>query len=339
MVSRVSTQGILAADLFLIQQQNKNFDLLNFRVATGRQFRELKAFGNQAPQVLDLQNEIASRNGYIRSIELAQVNLRSYEVTLDRLIEVSNDLVKAAAPLSADEPTFGTTAETTAENLLVEIEANLNIEIGERFLFAGSRFDTAPVVELSNLPVYTANDIGVVNAIETANNIPTYIVDSGGANTAVSYHTQGANAVDARSYESVSLTIADNISVNYGLTANEEAFQNLIEAAIRFRSSAQAGLTTAQREAFLAEAEVLALNSRDQLRQLQSINGLNQARFTQQIDAHNSFTSISQIALDDIVLADDATAAAELASLSSQIQASFTTISRRNQLSLVNFLN
>lgn len=339
MVSRVSTQGILAADLFLIQQQNKNFDLLNFRVATGKQFRELKAFGNRAPQILDLQNEIASRDGYIRSIELAQVNLRSYEVTLDRLIEVANDLVKAAAPLSADEPTFTTTAETTAENLLVEIEANLNIEIGERFLFAGSRFDTAPVVELSGLPVYTANDIGVANAVETANNIPTYVVDAGGANTAVSYHSQGPNTVDARSYESVSLTIADNISVNYGLTANEEAFQNLIEANIRFRSSAQAGLTTAQRESFLAEAEVLALNARDQLRQLQSINGLNQARLTQQIDAHNSFISISQIALDDIVLADDATAAAELASLSSQIQASFTTISRRNQLSLVNFLN
>lgn len=339
MVSRVSTQGILASDLFLIQQQNRQFDLLNFRVATGKQFRELKAFGNRAPQILDLQNEISSRDGYIRSIGLANVNLRSYEVTIDRMIEVANDLVKASAPLSSDEPNFATTAETTAVNLLVEIEANLNIEIGERFLFGGTRFDTAPVVELSSLPIYTANDIGIANTVETANDIPTYVVDAGGANTAVSYHTQGANAVDARSYERANLTIADNISVAYGLTANEEAFQNLIEAGIRFRSAAQPGLTSAEREAFLAEAEVLSLSARDQLRQLQSINGLNQARLTQQTDAHNSFISISQIALDDITLADDATAAAELASLSSQIQASFTTIARRNQLSLVNFLN
>ena len=339
MVSRVSTQGILASDLFLIQQQNRQFDLLNFRVATGRQFRELKNFGNRAPQILDLQNEIKSRDGYIRSIELASVNLRSYEVTLDRLIDVANDLVKATAPLSADEPNFEVTAETTAVNLLVEIEANLNIEIGERFLFGGTRFDTAPVVDLTNLATYTANDIGIANTVETANNTPTYVVDAGGANTAVSYHTQGPNTVDARSYESVSLTIADNISVNYGLTANEEAFQNLIEATIRFRSAAQPGLTSSERESFLAEAESLSLNARDQLRQLQSVNGLNRARLTQQTDAHNSFISISQIALDDIVLADDATAAAELASLSSQIQASFTTIARRNQLSLVNFLS
>lgn len=339
MVSRVSTQGILASDLFLIQQQNRQFDLLNFRVATGRQFRELKAFGNRAPQILNLQNEIASRDGYIRSIGLANVNLRSYEVTIDRMIEVASDLVKASAPLSSDEPNFATTAETTAVNILVEIEANLNIEIGERFLFGGTRFDTAPVVELSSLPTYTANDIGIANTVETANDIPTYTVDAGGANTAVSYHTQGPNTVDARSYERVNLTIADNITVGYGLTANEEAFQNLIEASIRFRSAAQPGLTSAQREAFLSEAETLSLSARDQLRQLQSTNGLNLARLSQQTDAHNSFISISQIALDDITLADDATAAAELASLTSQIQASFTTIGRRSQFSLVNFLN
>ncbi len=338
MVTRVSTQGILSSDLFLIQRQNTQFDLLNFRVATGRQFRELKQYGNQAPQILDLQNELASRTGYNRSISLAEVNLNSYDVTLERLIEVATQLVKASTPLSSDEPNFTTTAEATAASVLVEIEANLNIEIGERFLFAGSRFDTAPVVELTSLPLYTANDIGVANAVETANDIPTYTVDSGGANTAVSYHTQGPNTVDARSYDSAKLTIADNISVSYGITANESAFQKLIDATIRFRSSAQAGLTSAERESFLSEAQTLAQSARDELRQLQSINGLNLARLKQQTDAHNAFISISQIALDDITLADDATSAAELSSLSSQIQASFTVISRRAQLSLVNFL-
>ena len=107
---------------------------------------------------------------------------------------------------------------------------------------------------------------------------------------------------------------------------------------MRLRSSAQAGLTEAQREQFLGEASTAAQTARDQLRQLQSRNGLALNRMLDQKENHANFINISQIALDEITLADDATAAAEISTLSAQIQASFSTIARRRELSLVNFL-
>ncbi len=338
MVSRISTFGALQADLALIQRQNQQFDLLNFRVATGRQFQELKNFGTQAPRILDLESEIRTRNGYVDAIGLAELNLRSYDATLARLVEVVDDVLRAAEPLSTQDANFTTNTDVLATNLLIEVEANLNLEIGDRFLYAGTRFDTAPVVDLRTLPIYTANDIGVANALETADNIPTFVVDNGGANTAVSYHTQGPNTQDPRSFEQVALTIADDTLLTYGITATEPAFQNLIESLVRLRSSTQAGLTEAQRETFLAEASNAAQSARDELRQLQSRNGLALSRLIDQKETHENFINISQVALDDITLADDATAAAEISALSAQIQASFTTIATRRQLSLVNFL-
>lgn len=338
MVTRVSTFGALQADLFLIRRQNLNFDRLNFQVATGEKFQELKNYGTNAPRILDLQSEIDRRAGYVNSLGLAELNLQSYDATLERLGEIIDDIIKASEPLSTQDSNFESTTETLSTNLLIEVEANLNLEISDRFLFAGTRFDTAPVIDLRSLPNYTTNDLGVVNAIETANDIPTFTVDSGGANTAVSYHTQGPNTADPRSYDQVSLTVADSAVLTYGITATEPAFQNLIESIVRLRSSAQAGLTEAEREQFLAEASTVAQTARDQIRQLQSTNGLNLARLQEQRDNHANFINISQIALDDIKLVDDATAAAEISALSAQIQASFSVIATRRDLSLVNFL-
>lgn len=338
MVTRVSTFGSLQADFALIRRQNVNFDRLNFQVSTGEKFRELKNYGTQAPRILDLQAEIDRRNGYVNSIGLAELNLKSYDATLERLNEIIDDIVKATEPLSSQDDAFESTTTTLATNLLIEVEANLNLEIGDRFLFAGTRFDVAPVVNLRSLPNYTTNDLGVANTIETANDIPTFIVDSGGANTAVSYHTQGPNTQDPRSYQQVSLTVADEAVLTYGITATDPAFQNLIESIVRLRSSAQTGLTEAEREQFLAEASTAAQTARNQIRQLQAKNGLALGRMQDQLKNHKQFINISQIALDSIKLADDATAATEISALSAQIQASYTVISTRRQLSLVNFL-
>lgn len=338
MVTRISTFGSLQADFALIRRQNVAFDRLNFQVSTGEKFRELKNYGTQAPRILDLQAEIDRRNGYVNSIGLAELNLQSYDATLERLNDIIDDIIKASEPLSSQDDAFESTTTTLATNLLIEVESNLNLEIGDRFLFAGSRFDVAPVIDLRALPNYTTNDLGVANAIETANNIPTFTVDSGGANTAVSYHTQGPNTADPRSYEKVSLTVADEAILTYGITATDPAFQNLIESLVRLRSSAQTGLTEAQREQFLSEAATAAQDARDEIRQLQAKNGLALGRMQDQRNNHRNFINISQIALDGIKLADDATAATEISALSAQIQASFTVISTRRQLSLVNFL-
>lgn len=347
MVDRISTSGALLNDLTLLQRNTVTLNQLQYRVGTGRKFAELKLYGNDAPRIVDLRAEISSRQAYIRSINLAEGITRSYDAVLDRLAEVAGEIIDASEPIAPDDPSYLTDTTVVANNLMLEIEANLNVRIGDRYIFAGTRFDSAPVNDLRNLALYTANDLApnpvTTNAIETANTVPQMVVDQAGANTTQSYHTSfaGANTVDTEAWRTTSLTISDQQRLDYGITATNSAFQNLVEAVVRLKSATDrnATLTVDQRETLLGNARSAAEQARVELRQLQSSNGAVINQFDTMTTQHENFIAISQSALDDIEGADTAQAAVEISALQTQIQASFTTIARRAQLSLVSFLN
>ncbi|MEQ8601980.1 MAG: flagellin [Marivibrio sp.] len=344
MVDRISTSGALLNSLTLLQRNTVNLDQLQFRVATGRKFAELKLYGNDAPRIVDLKAEISSRQAYIRSITLAEGITRSYDAVLDRLADVAGEIIDASEPISPDDPSFLTDTTVVANNLMLEIEANLNVRIGDRFIFAGTRFDTAPVQDIRDLALYNEDDFPIVaNTIETANEIPEFTVQRTNGPITQSYHTSfaGADTIDAEAWRKTTLTISDQQRLEYGITATDSAFQNLVEAAMRLKSATDrnANLTVDQRETLLGNARSAAEQARVELRQLQSTNGAVINQFDRMVTQHENFISISQSALDEIEGADTAQAAVEISALQTQIQASFTTIARRAQLSLVSFLN
>jgi flagellar hook-associated protein 3 FlgL len=347
MVDRISTSGALLNDLTLLQRNTVTLNQLQYRVGTGRKFAELKLYGNDAPRIVDLRAEIASREAYTRSITLAEGITRSYDAVLDRLAEAAGEIIDASEPISPEDPSYLTDTTVVANNLMLEIEANLNVRIGDRYIFAGTRFDTAPVNDLRNLALYTANDLApnpvTANAVETANTVPQMVVDQAGANTTQSYHSSftGANTVDTEAWRTTTLTISDQQRLDYGITATHSAFQNLVEAVVRLKSATDrnATLTVDQRETLLGNARSAAEQARVELRQLQSSNGAVINKFNTMTAQHETFIAISQSSLDEVEGADKAQAAVEISALQTQIQASFTTIARRAQLSLVSFLN
>ena len=73
MVARVSTAGSLIQNLFALKNNQSTFDLLSFRVATGKKFQELRDYGNDGTRIVDLKQEIASRDAYIRSTEIIDI--------------------------------------------------------------------------------------------------------------------------------------------------------------------------------------------------------------------------------------------------------------------------
>ncbi|MEQ8829275.1 MAG: flagellin [Alphaproteobacteria bacterium] len=344
MVSRVSVIGVLTQNLSVITQSRKQLDRLNYSLATGQNFQELKFYGQDAARIVDLRKDIEARQSYIRSIEVTQSTTSSYDAILESLVEMTSSALSAAEPLSSQDIDFPTTTTVLANNFMLELEANLNIKLGDRFIFAGSNFGTAPVTDLRTLTLYNTTDLvsngAVANTIETADTLPQHTVDAGGAATVESYLTgfAGAGTIDSNAYARLRVTISDKQPVNYNLRATEPAFQNLVEGLLRLKSAAQAGLTEDEREEFLGDARNALDTARTQLRQLQASNGtiLNELERTSQI--HKGFITISQTALDDMTVADEAEVAVRISSLQNQLEASFTTIARQSQLTLVNFL-
>lgn len=342
MVQFVSTSGILINNQNLIRQNQRDFNLLSYRVSTGEKFQNLKDYGANAVKVVDLRHDVESRDSYVRSIELTEIITGAYDKALEAMINDMQDLIDAADPLSTQDANWPGDATVIANNLMLNMEANLNLEIGGRFLFAGTNYNTAPVTDLRTLSLYTTNDLPPTagNTIETADTIPEHTVDAGGANTIESYLTSfaGAGTVDAQAWKQVEISISNHQTVTYGITATDSAFQNVVESLLRFKSAAQPGLTEAERKSFLADARTIADTARTELRQLQTQNGvlINQLNDTK--DLHKTFINNSQISLDGITNIDPAEAATELSALQTLIQSSYAAISRQSQLSLVNFL-
>ena len=344
MVSRVSEIGVLNQNLNQISLSRQSLDRLNYSIATGQNFQELKFYSQDASRIVDLEKDIESRQAYLRSIDLAETIGTSYDTILEAMAQVATDGLAAASPLSTQDADFETTTTALANNFMLEVEANLNIKLGDRFIFAGTNFANAPVRDLRTLTVYNATDLAsagaAANVIETADQLPEHTVNAGGVATQESYMSAfaGTGTIDGNAWDVLDVTINDNQPIPYTLTATDSAFQNLVEGLLRLKSSAQAGLTEDQREEFLADASTAFETARTEIRQLQAENGSVLERFERTREIHQGFITISQTALDDITVADEASVAVQIASLQNQLEASYTTIARQNQLSLVNFL-
>ncbi|MTI10567.1 flagellin [Curvivirga aplysinae] len=340
MVERISTTGSLSYTRFQIQQQNERFGELQYQISTGRKHADLKDYGSNASRILDLSHEIDAREAYKRSIDLTELTANAYDSSLERVVETLQQLMNAADPISPDDDNWAADNAILADNLLLDLQSNLNVEIGGRYIYGGTNFTEAPVVDMRTLSTYTTNDIGVANTLETADQIPEHIIDSGGTNTVESYLTSfaGTGTINTKAWEEAQVTISNDQTISYGITATDPAFQNAVDAIMRFKAATQAGLTTDQRNSFLSEARTLADSTRTEVRHLQSKNGtfLNEVENARNL--HDSFITISKIALDKITVADTATAATEMSALQTMMQASFTVISRKSQLSLVQFL-
>ncbi len=331
MLGSVSTLGILGQDLSIIRNGQRLYQDLSYQVSTGKKFRELKDYQANAPRIIDLNKEIEARTAYQQSIDLANLNVSAYDATLERLVDVAQDLAKAADTVGTSDPSWESDTLTLVDNMMLEVESILNSEVGDRYIYAGSRFNTVPIVDIRTLPVYDNVTPPPGAFLVASPNVAEY-------DTA--FVGPGPTPV-AAAYDLSEVTIDVGLRLQYGISSNDDAFQRLIHGLRVLKSAAQplsGTLTQADRDAYLGIARQQAQFAQNELRQLQSSNGAVQSMFARTKEQHSEFIGIANIALDGIEVVDTAAAATKLSALTAQIEVSYATIARKAELSLVNFL-
>ena len=340
MVSRVSSTGGNLQNMLNMQRNKANFELLSYRISSGKKFEHLRDYGINVPRIINLRNEMASSDSYIRSIDLSKTFIDSYQSSLKRMAEIAKKLIASADTLTMSGDSWPSTNNTMANNMLLETESELSLEIGGRFIYAGSNYKTSPVGDLRLLNTYATSEIGIPNIIQTTDTIPQMIHSSGPPILTQSYHSgfNGANTIDVNAFKEASININNGQSIKYGISATNEAFQNLIEGIMRFKSATKNGLTLTERTNFVNEAKKLAHKARLQIRELQATNAITGETMNNTKKAHKSFIHVSISALNGIEKDDAAVSAARISTLQIQIQSSYAVIAKRHKLSLINFL-
>ncbi len=196
MVDRVPTSFFYKRtidDFARIQKDNSN---LSEQVSSGRRASNFTELGSDIPRAIDVEASISSTKRFIAGNDLIISRLKAADVALNQIIKIANEFSREAI---IENSPAGTEFNITdsARVSLSEIADALNTQVAGRFIFSGSKTNTQPVAD----SVSTASNI--VNATVTAN------------------YYQGDDLT-------FSIQASKNLELEYGIKANNPAFQKLI---------------------------------------------------------------------------------------------------------------
>jgi len=398
-ISTLSQQQSLTSYL---QAEQTTMTQLTEELATGQKYNDLTDYApSDALNMMNLQATATQKQAYLGVITTVQARLSGYDTTMTDM----ESIVAQAQTLADGNQTYsaGTAASIAAEagNYLKSVTVDLNQQIGGRYIYAGSRYTTQPVSDLSTLTetpsstIYTDNktlpiyDTGysasaltmaisgqtvtiggtvgspqnasvtvsgttytyAVQPTDTTTKIASALATEIAVNISGTSSTNGvitvgatgtitaagANVTNTAAYATDSATIDAGDSVQYGVTSNNPAFQQLI-AGLRYIQAAGNSTNSATYSTDMAQASSLLSTALTNLQSVHTTVADNINTLTQETTTQN--TTISNLAnqLSGIQSVDITQVSTELTALQVLLQASYSATGTIERMSIVNYL-
>jgi len=402
MLSLVSTSGIQSTAANQLQIELKNIQQLNEQLASGQQEQNLTDYApTTAQNLLNFQNGLNQSQSYISAMDTVQARLSGYNSSLGDMESIASTAQALAEQNTTYNPDHIDAIKQQVTNYLNEISDDLNQQVGDRYIYAGSRYSTAPVKNLSTLtpnvslpfsavsspqlPSYDTDYAGglqmaisgqTVTITSTAINTPqnvsvevngtqyTYAVQSGDTTTSIAAglasvinasipgttSTLGVLTVggsnpptastpdsNANAYAIDTANIDSGYPLQYGVTSNDPAFQQLIAGVqLMLQATGTTDPTTYQTD--MQSANSLLQTAQNSLNAVNTsvaanINSVQAETSTQNSDITNLKTQILNLSS-----VDTATVSTEITSLTAQLDASYQATGSILQLSLVKYI-
>jgi len=294
----------------ILQLRNQANDL-QAQVSTGLKSQDYSGLGASASQVANLQASVSQHQGYLDTITTVQQRISEQSTaltTIEGIAQKFSQLLPSGA-FNASPSSI----QTQAQALLQEVGDFLNTSDGSRYLFSGSLTNTAP---------FNAADLPNPGSLNSSTSQP---VPNG-------YYAGNDTAQKAK--------VDDNVTVSYGVTADNPAIENIVRVA-NYLANLPSGSPNSNNP-----ADVSAMNQAATLMN-QGVAGLQQVLGTLSLQSsqlqtvqqeHQNFINAAQTNIQNLESVDPATAITQLNAVETDLQASYQTVSTLQQLSLVNYL-
>jgi flagellar hook-associated protein 3 FlgL len=331
-MSNVSSIGNFLTSVGLIQASELQVQQLTEENATGLQSVSLQGYGTSAPLVLNLQSSLTETQSWLSNSTEINNYLTGYTQSLNQLNSDGTQLQSALAALESGGKSALSSISTLIQGLETDVTATLNTQVGDRYIYAGNRFDTPPSVDITGLPVPTTpSAIALASGNSTPPTIPAYDTDY------ASGTPPGTVASGTPYYAQQTVNIADNTSVTFGVSADDPSIQQLVYALKQAEAGASA-TSPATAKAFFANATSAIATALSGLSDLSQQNASNATTIqtTQSVQKQSIATLQSQIG--DLTQVDPATVATQLSSVENQLQGTYKATATLLNLSLINYL-
>ena len=312
MVSRVtnlSSSRLINSLILKSQDQIKEQQL---KLTTQQKSQDYLGIGDDSSRLLTVESSVRRIDQFVKDNTFVDMRIETMLNSMDAL----GDIVRDVRSLVRDVLDDGNLPEGMDKNEIAQLNMDqaagfLNVKMNGRFLFAGTKTDTKPVIlsptELASAPTF--------NADNTTTTEPSF------------YYKGDDNQVKAR--------IDEGVTLEYGVKANDEGFEKLIRAIRLVKST---NLTDANVIAKFQHALDLLNQAEDKIAATELKTGIRFAQLDTTNKNLNDTKSILEGVVDEIERADTFEAVAVLNQVQSQLEASYTTAVRVSSLSLTKFL-
>lgn len=166
-----------------LQSQQSALGILGQEISSGQKYNNLTDYNpTDAHTALDLQGTVTQRQSYIGSIQTVQARLSVYNSTMTDIEKITSQALTLASGSPSYDPSTADNIQQQATANLRQLTDDLNQTVAGRYIYAGTRYSTQPVVDLTSLttaPTATTTTSPALPSYDTNfNNATSFMVNS-----------------------------------------------------------------------------------------------------------------------------------------------------------------
>lgn len=302
MVGRVATFALSDKMIAAALRTQAEVSARQIQTASGKVSSDYGGLGASSKKVIDLQVSISQSKSYEDAATSADARVEvMYSATGSIADLLSSYRAKLTSAISANSSDTSALADSARE-LMSEMASLLNTQYGGRYLFAGSRTDTAPV----DLSTYS---------------------NTTSATTADTSYYHGDDTI-------ASAKVSASQYVSYGVTANNPAFEQAMRSFSMIANATSSPIDSTT----ISQALDLTTSALDAVTGVQTKLSLSASQLERAVSNQQNYQDYASSLASNLTDVDLAAVTAKISSYQSQLEASYSAISKILSLRLSDYL-
>ncbi|WP_017999276.1 flagellin [Paracoccus sp. N5] len=312
-------------------------DQLTQEMMTGIKTDVPKALGGDLHKISHIEGRLAMLSSFQLNASEAQAQFQAMQTALESIKDTVDDLGPSLLTQA------GASDENQLRSQLGGIEQNfrsmfntLNTNVAGRYLFSGSRSDTAPLGSFDDMMSALGTAVsGATTASDIAARIDAWFDAPAGAGGFLDSTFQGSDS------GSTSLAVSPDSQVSMSLTANSSTLRDTLKgmAIMAYASEAGTGVDGAMLRDLFTEAGSRLVKGSTGLISAAADLGQRQATVTQAQTRNGAEATALSVARSNLINADPYETATALEEVEAKIESLYALTARLSRLNLTDYLS
>jgi hypothetical protein len=177
---------------------------------------------------MNFTSKVTQQNGFLSVISTLSPRIQAYNSSLEGIEDTASKAYNTILGAATYNPETAASLESAIVGYMEDMSYYLNQQVGDRYIFAGTRYTEAPVISGEDMAALPTPPTETPPYLYTDPIVPAYDVDFDGT-APIDPHPEA--------YVKDSVKINTTKDLTYGVTSNEDGFQQIIMG-LRFAYSA-----------------------------------------------------------------------------------------------------